>query len=97
MSIDFRSDVYSIGVIVYEMASGERLFDGGSVMSTAVAVLSSSVPELPRRVSRRLRAVVYRALSRKPEDRYPSAAELRDALLTVQQPIWRNLLRLPFV
>jgi serine/threonine-protein kinase len=97
MSIDFRSDVYSIGVIVYEMASGERLFDGGSVMSTAVAVLSSSVPELPRRVSRRLRTVVYRALSRKPEDRYPSAAELRDALITVQQPVWRNLLRLPFV
>jgi serine/threonine protein kinase len=97
LPIDFRSDVYGIGVIIYEMASGVRLFDGGSVMSTAVAVLSAKVPELPRRVPRRLRNVVYRALNRKPEDRYPSAAELRDALTAVRQPMWRNLLRLTFV
>ena len=97
MPIDFRSDVYSLGVIVYEMSSGDRLFDGVSVMSTAVAVLSAPVPDLPRRVPRRLRAVVYKALSRKPEDRFPSAAEFRDALGAVPTSTWRNLLRLPFV
>jgi len=97
LPIDFRSDVYSLGVVLYEMATGERLFDGASVMSTAVAVLSAPVPELPRSVPRRLRAVVYRALNRKPEDRYPSAAELRDALAAVGLSFWRNLLRVPFV
>ena len=97
LPIDFRSDVYSLGVIVYEMAAGERLFDGSSVMSTAVAVLSAPVPDLPRSVPRRLRAVVYKALSRKPEDRYSSAAEFRDALASVPTVRWRNLLRLPFV
>ena len=97
LPIDFRSDVYSLGVILYEMATGERLFDGASVMSTAVAVLSAPVPDLPRSVPRRLRAIVYKALNRKPEDRYPSAAELRDALTSVPLSFWRNLLRLPFV
>ncbi len=97
LPIDFRSDVYSLGVIVYEMASGERLFDGSSVMSTAVAVLATPIPDLPRNVPRRLRAVVARALKRKPEDRYPSAAEFRDALASVPTAPWRNLLRLPFV
>jgi eukaryotic-like serine/threonine-protein kinase len=97
MPIDARSDVYSMGVMLYEMSTGERLFDGASVMSTAVAVLSAPVPDLPRTVPRRLRAVIYRALSRKPEDRYPSAAELRDALRTVPTSPWRNLLQLPFV
>ncbi|HZT76911.1 MAG TPA: serine/threonine-protein kinase [Vicinamibacterales bacterium] len=97
LPIDFRSDVYSLGVIVYEMATGQRLFDGSSVMSTAVAVLSAPVPDLPRRVSRRLRTVIHRALSRKPEDRYPSAAELRDALAAVPRAFWRNLVRQSFV
>jgi hypothetical protein len=41
--------------------------------------------------------VVHKALSRKPEDRFPSAAEFRDALGTVPTSTWRNLLRLPFV
>ncbi len=75
------------------MATGERLFDGSSVMSTAVAVLSAPVPELPRRVPRRLRAVIYRALRRKPEDRYPSAAEFRNALAVVPRSLWGNLFR----
>ena len=97
LPIDFRSDVYSLGVILYEMATGERLFDGATVMSTAVAVLSAPVPQMPRSAPRRLRAVVYKALNRKPEDRYPSAAELRDALAAVPLSFWRNLLRVPFV
>ena len=91
LPIDFRSDIYSIGVIVYEMIVGERLFDGISVMSTAVAVLSAPVPRLPGTVPRRLRSVVYKTLSRKPEDRYPSAAEFRDALASVPPaPSWRD-------
>jgi len=97
LTIDRRSDVYSLGVIVHEMATGERLFDGASVMSTAVAVLSAPVRELPHTVPRRLRSVIYKALSRKPEDRYPSAAQLRDALRSVPTSAWRNLLRFPFV
>jgi hypothetical protein len=80
LQIDVRTDVYSIGVMLFEMAVGERPFGGADVLSTAVAVLSAPLPELPRRVPRRLRAVVQKSLNRAPDDRYASAAEFAEAL-----------------
>src|SRR5262249_38872116 len=90
LELDFRSDVYSLGVLVYEMASGRRLFTGVDQMSAAVAVLTTPAAELPREVPRRLRQVVQRALCRKPSDRFPSAAEFRDALAAARVRTWRE-------
>ena len=90
IEIDFRSDVYSLGVLVYEMTSGRRLFTGVDQMSAAVAVLTTPAAELPRDVPRRLRQVVQRALNRKPSDRFPSAAEFRDALAAARVRTWRE-------
>jgi len=92
LPIDFRSDVYSLGVIVYEMATGERLFDTGTAMSAAVAVLTSPAVTMPRDIPKRLRDVVCRALHKKPEDRFPSAAEFRDALAAARALSWRDKL-----
>jgi serine/threonine protein kinase len=89
LPIDFRADVYSLGVLVHEMITGERLFEGVDAMSAAVAVLTAPVPDLPRNVPRRLRAAVRRALMRKPEDRFPSAAEFRDAIASARRTPWR--------
>jgi len=91
LPIDARTDVYSLGVMLFEMTSGERPFTGADALSTAVAVLSAPTPELPRRVPRRVRAVVQKSLSRAPDDRYPSAAALRDALAAVRPRAWRDL------
>ena len=91
LQVDIRTDVYSLGVMLFEMAVGERPFGGAEALSTAVAVLSAPIPELPRRVPRRLRAVVQKSLSRAPEDRYESAAVLRDALASVRLSAWREL------
>ena len=88
--IDLRSDVYCLGVLVYEMASGQRMFDGVDAMTAAVAVLTTPAADLPGDVPRQLRLVVQRALHRAPESRYPSAAEFRDALLGAAVPTWRD-------
>jgi serine/threonine-protein kinase len=79
-----RADVYSLGVVLYEVLTGRAPFEGDNEMAIALARLHRD-PIPPRSlragVPRRLEAVVLRAMTRDPKGRYASAGELRAALL----------------
>ncbi len=84
MPIDHRSDIFAVGVILYEMLTGEKLFVGESDFSTLEKVRNAEVP-LPRQfnpnVPSGLEKVVLKALAREPEDRYQWGADLQEDLM----------------
>jgi eukaryotic-like serine/threonine-protein kinase len=82
--VDGRTDLYGLGVVLYEMLCGRVPFEGDSSSSTALARLHSD-PQRPRLVRpgipRELEAITMRLLARSPDDRYATAGEARAALL----------------
>ena len=82
-AVDLRSDIFSLGVVMYEMITGKRPFDGESVTETMMNIIMNEPPDLGALVTtvpRSLADVVRRTLQKKPEGRYATAGELGDAL-----------------
>jgi serine/threonine-protein kinase len=82
-AIDGRSDLYSVGVVLYELLTGQAPFDGDAPLSIVLKHLSEApVPPSTLRpgVDAALEAICLRALQKYPAHRYPNAREMRQAL-----------------
>lgn len=79
-----RSDVWALGVLLYEMASGTHPFSGRSGFELTSAILRETPAALPEEVPPALRAVIQRCLAREPGERYRTAAEVRAALEAIR-------------
>lgn len=89
-TVDQRSDLFAMGVMLYELATGDRPFRGDGSVSTLAAIIKDTPrpitdvrPELPRELSR----IVRRALAKAPEHRYASAKDLRNDLQTLKDDL----------
>ena len=84
-NIDGRSDLYSLGCVLYEMLCGEPPFTGPNAQAIIAKRFIAPIPKVAvaRDVPEALDAAVTRALARTPVDRYPTAAEFGAALLGI--------------
>jgi eukaryotic-like serine/threonine-protein kinase len=88
--VDQRSDVFSLGILLYEMATGERPFGGDTHMSTLSAIIKDTprpILEVRPGLPRELAKIINRCLAKDVEDRYQSAKDLRNDLRALKNDL----------
>ncbi len=86
--VDPRSDVFSLGVLLYEMATGQKPFGGDSNLSTLTAILRDTpreIGELNPSLPPQLGRIVQRCLAKEPSRRYQTALDVRNELESLRQ------------
>ena len=79
-SVDTRSDIFSFGSVLYEMAGGQRAFRGDSNLATLAAILEKDPAPLAADLPAELRKVIARCLRKNPDERYQNISDVRIAL-----------------
>jgi serine/threonine protein kinase len=84
LPIDGRADVYALGAVLYELLAGHPPFAGRDPLATLRAHVEEPPPPLPPGVPASARAIVERALEKLPDDRFPSARALAEAIVVAR-------------
>jgi TolB-like protein/class 3 adenylate cyclase/predicted Ser/Thr protein kinase len=84
---DARSDIWALGVVLYEMVTGVQPFHGQSAFDLTVAIMHHAPPPLPPLAPAGLHALIGRCMAKEPAQRYQRASEVREALEAVQADI----------
>ena len=97
--IDTRSDIYSLGVVFYEVLVGKPLYDANSSVAAAIKHISEPIPKLPDTFSY-LQPLLEKMVAKAPEDRFQSALEVAHALepyLRAAPENWKTVVQEDFV
>ena len=79
------TDIYSLGIVAYEMLAGRRPFTGESQVAIAMAQINETPPELPVTIAEPVRNLVYASIAKSPSDRPASAAHMARAAQSLRR------------
>lgn len=82
-NIDHRTDIFSLGTILYELLTGNKPFPGDSITTVMYKIVHEAPPPActpQRKLPRHIDMILSKALAKRPQDRFKSCAELTDAL-----------------
>jgi formylglycine-generating enzyme required for sulfatase activity/predicted Ser/Thr protein kinase len=88
--VDRRADIFPVGVMLFELLTGVRAFEGNSFHETSMKVISDELPQISRlcpTISKDIDWVVEKAVAKKAADRFQTAAEFADALRNLDEQI----------
>ncbi|TCS96416.1 serine/threonine protein kinase [Hazenella coriacea] len=83
LEVNFSSDIYSVGVVLYELVTGQTPYDGAEYISIAIQHINEPIPDprnLNPQLSNELYHIIMKALQKESKDRYQSIEELKNAL-----------------
>ncbi len=89
-AVDHRADIFALGILLFQMATGDRPFKGDSTISLLSSIIKDRAPaatELKPELPRHLARVISRCLEKNPEHRYQSAKDIRNELTGLRQEI----------
>lgn len=89
LEVDRRADLYSVGVLAWEMLTGQLPYNAGDALSMALMHTQDPIPRLPAPL-RHWQGFIDRAMAKKPEERFASAREMLEALEALEQRAGRN-------
>ena len=84
--LDSRTDIYSLGIVLYEILTGNKPYKGDSHIETIAAHLSEPIPDLPPELVR-YHALIKRMIAKSPDDRFTSAAEMVRFVQQLRKPV----------
>ena len=84
--LDRRTDIYSLGIVLYEMLTGKKPYKGDSHIETIVAHLAEPLPELPPEVHR-YHTLIKKMIAKSPDDRFTTAAEMVGFVQRLRKPV----------
>ncbi len=84
--LDRRTDIYSLGIVLYEMLTGKKPYKGDSHIETIVAHMSDPLPVLPFELHR-YRTLINKMIAKSPDDRFTDAAEMVRFVRQLRMPV----------
>ncbi len=85
-NLDRRTDIYSLGIVLYEMLTGNKPYKGDSHIETIVAHMSDPLPVLPPGLHR-YQTLIRKMIAKSPDDRFTSAAEMVRFVQQLRKPV----------